>query len=78
MLILARAFDFSCYTQRCSIMVHRDSYPMQSSNGYQPRTQNPFAQQDDNSFESTAKASTANLATPADSMTAFYGEVMCL
>lgn len=48
---------------------------MQSSNGYQPRTQNPFAQQDNSSFESTAKASTTNLATPADSMTAFYGEI---
>lgn len=72
---LARMFSTCVLQYSSSPNTCRDSYPMQSNNGYQPRQQNPFAQQDNSSFESTAKASTANLGTTGDSMTAFYSEV---
>jgi len=54
-----------------SYNTNTDSYPMQSQ-----RT-NPYAQQDrsDDSFDSTAKDSTAVLAPAMDSMSAFYSEI---
>ncbi|PFH50678.1 hypothetical protein AMATHDRAFT_75471 [Amanita thiersii Skay4041] len=60
-----------------------NSYPTQASGGgYQPRRNNPYAQQDDDSYEmSDVKDSSTHLAPAVgggDSMAAFYSEISSL
>jgi len=58
---------------------HSNSHPAPASGGgYQTRRPNPYAQQDDRSYEmSSVKDSGANVGPPAvgDGMSAFYTEV---
>lgn len=53
----------------------RNSYPMQSTS---PARVNPYAQQDSSYNYDSKDASTTNLTSGMDSMSAFYGEVSLL
>ncbi|TDL27375.1 t-SNARE [Rickenella mellea] len=74
-LAAMRAQQGGGYTQSDS------SNPTQPSGGggYQSRRPNPYAQQDDRSYEmSQVKDNTTNFNVPADDMTAFYDEISAI